>query len=251
MNKGILMWPFFIQIYIYSALENLALWAQSESCGSALFNVGGNSNNEITMITDDEILRDDFKKCVDFHGHICPGLAIGYRASRAALEWMDEKRARDEEMIATVETDACGTDAIQVLIGCTAGKGNLIQKDYGKHVYTIMGRNSGKGVRISLKAGTLDLSERHQELIQRIMTNEITERERKEFWNLHVQKAREILEKPLKDLFTIEPANIATPPKAMIEASIPCGKCGEPTMVSKLVDREGSIICRDCLEKEQ
>ena len=203
------------------------------------------------MKADKEMSSDYFKKCVDFHGHICPGLAIGYRASRAALEWMDETCAIDEEMIATVETDACGTDAIQVLIGCTAGKGNLIQKDYGKHVYTIMSRKSGKGVRISLKGGVIGLSKRHQELTQRMRTDEVTERERSEFWNLHVKKAREILEKPLKDIFTITSAKKDMPPKAVIQPSVPCGKCGEPTMVTKLVDKEGSRICRDCLEKEK
>ncbi|AFM24337.1 FmdE family protein [Desulfomonile tiedjei] len=27
-------------------------------------------------------LPQDFLKCVDFHGHVCPGLAIGYAAVR-------------------------------------------------------------------------------------------------------------------------------------------------------------------------
>lgn len=30
----------------------------------------------------DEIMqREDFKKTVDFHGHFCPGVAIGYRVA--------------------------------------------------------------------------------------------------------------------------------------------------------------------------
>ncbi len=28
---------------------------------------------------------EDFQQCVRFHGHVCPGLAIGYAAARAAL----------------------------------------------------------------------------------------------------------------------------------------------------------------------
>ncbi len=69
--------------------------------------------------------QDDFKKCLDFHGHLCPGLAIGYRAATGALEWLKENRSEDEELVAIVETDACGADAVQVLTGCTFGKGNL------------------------------------------------------------------------------------------------------------------------------
>jgi len=189
---------------------------------------------------------EDFKKCADFHGHICPGLAIGYRAAKAALDWLKENRAVDEEMVATVETDACGTDAVQVLTGCTLGKGNLIQKDYGKHVYTLVSRKSGEGVRVALKAGVLDLSERRQELVRKLSGGETTPDDRKEFWELHHQKSHEILGKPLKDLFTIKPAHIAVPPKAMIEPSKTCERCGEPTMVSKLTKIDGHYMCRDC-----
>ena len=41
-------------------------------------------------------------------------------------------RAADEEIVAVVETDMCGVDAIQFLTGCTFGKGNLIHRDWGK-----------------------------------------------------------------------------------------------------------------------
>ena len=32
---------------------------------------------------------DLWKKCVEFHGHECPGLAIGYRAAMAASEYFE------------------------------------------------------------------------------------------------------------------------------------------------------------------
>jgi len=67
---------------------------------------------------------DDFKRCVEFHGHICPGLSIGYRAALAGMDRLNEERAPDEEIVAIVETDACSADAVQVLTGCTFGKGS-------------------------------------------------------------------------------------------------------------------------------
>ena len=94
----------------------------------------------------------DFKRCAQFHGHVCPGLAIGYRAGRQ-LSWLQESRSPDEEIVTTVETNACGTDAIQVLTGCTLGKGNLLYRDLGKHAYTVFSRKTGNGVRIVLKPG--------------------------------------------------------------------------------------------------
>ncbi len=59
-----------------------------------------------------------------FHGHMCPGLAMGIRAAEVALTEIGP-HAEDEEVVAVVETDMCGVDAIQALTGCTFGKGNL------------------------------------------------------------------------------------------------------------------------------
>ena len=77
-----------------------------------------------------------YQEAVQFHGHSCPGLAMGFRMTKAALDHFSSERSVDEEMVAIVENDACGTDAVQFLSGCTFGKGNLIFKDYGKMVYT-------------------------------------------------------------------------------------------------------------------
>jgi formylmethanofuran dehydrogenase subunit E len=86
---------------------------------------------------------------MEFHGHWCPGLAIGIRAAEWALKEMG--KSPDEEIVAVVETDMCGVDAIQYLTGCTFGKGNLIHKDYGKNAFTFYRRRDGKAVRLVLR----------------------------------------------------------------------------------------------------
>ena len=91
-----------------------------------------------------------FNEVVEFHGHACPGLAVGYRMTREAMEYLNNNyRAEDEELVAIVENDACGTDAVQYLSGCTFGKGNFIFQDHGKMVYSFYFRKTGKAVRIS------------------------------------------------------------------------------------------------------
>jgi formylmethanofuran dehydrogenase subunit E len=67
----------------------------------------------------------DFRRCVEFHGHTCPGLAIGFQAARTLMEQLGVRKAPDEELVAIVETDACGADAIQVMTGCTFWEGEL------------------------------------------------------------------------------------------------------------------------------
>jgi len=91
-----------------------------------------------------------FEEVVAFHGHTCPGLAMGYRMTTAVLKLLCKIRAKDEELVAIVENDACGVDAVQCLSGCTFGKGNLIFKDYGKSAYTFFCRNSKKALRVVL-----------------------------------------------------------------------------------------------------
>ena len=51
-----------------------------------------------------------------------------------------------------MENDSCAVDAIQVVTGCTFGKGNLIFFDFGKQSYTFASRDSGEAVRVSMKS---------------------------------------------------------------------------------------------------
>ena len=82
-----------------------------------------------------------YEEIIQFHGHECPGLAIGYKMATAAMEALESLRAEDEDLVAIVENDACGVDALQCITGCTFGKGNLLFRDYGKQVYTIYSRS--------------------------------------------------------------------------------------------------------------
>ncbi len=102
-------------------------------------------------IPDEIQQRDDYKACASFHGHMCMGLTIGYLASKLAIKLLKEKRAVDEELICITETDACCCDAIQVLTGCTFGKGNLIYRDIGKMAFTFGSRSTGEGFRLVLR----------------------------------------------------------------------------------------------------
>lgn len=54
-----------------------------------------------------------YDEIVSFHGHECPGLAIGYRMALAALAALGAATAGDEELVAIVENDACGMHPLQ------------------------------------------------------------------------------------------------------------------------------------------
>ena len=123
----------------------------------------------------------DFQECARFHGHVCPGLAIGYAAVKAGSRLLELSAAEDEEIVAFVENDSCAVDAVQVLLGCTFGKGNLIFRDWGKQVFTFLDRGAARAARVSLK-GRLPHSDERHALKKRIDTGEATDAE-KQLWD--------------------------------------------------------------------
>ena len=101
----------------------------------------------------------DWEKCVAFHGHACGGLTIGFKAAQYAASLLGLTRSADEQVVCVAENDACGVDAIQALLGCTAGKGNLIFRVQGKQAFSFYERASGRSVRLVLRRG----ARRHDE----------------------------------------------------------------------------------------
>lgn len=177
-------------------------------------------------------IPEDLQKAVEFHGHLCPGLAIGYRASEAAMQEIGISRAYDEELVCVVENDSCSVDAVQFLTGCTFGKGNLVFKDHGKQVFTFAPRRRpGRAVRVSLKAGAIpppgedvDPAQRRQEALEKLISA------------------------PREELFYIDEVDFEHPEAARIHASILCENCGEPTMETRLVEMDGRRLCVPCSE---
>ena len=171
-------------------------------------------------------IEDLFDACVRFHGHPCPGLAIGLRMAADAMEALGARRAEDEQLVAVVENDACGVDALQIVTGCTFGKGNLIFRDVGKSVYTIFSRSTGRGVRVSFHGRGIP-GKRDADRSDRIDA---------------------ILDASSDDLMTIRPVFEPPPPRATIHGSVRCDCCGESVMETRVRSIGGQSLCIPCSE---
>ena len=90
-----------------------------------------------------------WEKAIAFHGHACPGLAIGVRAATEAIKRLNLSFSEDEEVVCVTENDACGVDGIQAILSCTAGKGNLKFRDTGKMAFSFFNRKSEKNSYVS------------------------------------------------------------------------------------------------------
>lgn len=193
--------------------------------------------------------KSEWERVVEFHGHACPGLAIGYRVAKVGLETLSSCRDEDEELVAIVENDACGVDAVMVLTGCTLGKGNLIYRDYGKWVFTFMTRSGGKAVRISVNGSVWPKDDVYRRLRSRVFAGEVHADERKAFYLRQQELIEHILHLPVEQLCKVEQLSADPPPRARIFESVECSLCGEPVAEVRARVRNGKIVCIPCTEE--
>jgi len=190
----------------------------------------------------------DFARCVQFHGHRCPGLAIGFQAAKTLMKRLGVRKAPDEELLAIVETDACGADAIQVMTGCTFGKGNFVFKNYGKHAFSLLDRHKGKGIRVCLLPNVFESDPEYLPLSEKVQSDEASAKETKRFGQLQQDRVQKILKADPESLFKIVKIPADTPAKARIVKSGICDLCGELTKVDLLHSRNGKRLCIPCAE---
>lgn len=164
-----------------------------------------------------------WEKAVEFHGHECPGLAIGYKACEAAMEKMGFTFSKDEEIVCVTENDACGVDAVQVITGCTFGKGNLIYRPTGKMAFSFFNRANGEKIRMILKP----------------FGEEMDRKERQEY----------ILNAKVDEIFNFSEPKFDLPEKARLFATVVCENCGESAPEHKIRINDGKKVCLDCFQE--
>lgn len=91
-----------------------------------------------------------WEEAVRFHGHECPGLAIGVKACEAIISKMNIKPKKDE-IICITENDTCPLDGIKYVFGCDYDKKNLFYKKSEELAFNIFNVNNNDSLRIIYK----------------------------------------------------------------------------------------------------
>jgi formylmethanofuran dehydrogenase subunit E len=197
-------------------------------------------------------MTEDLKSCVEFHGHICPGLIYGYRVAKEAMKLMDLNRSVDEEVVAICENDSCAVDALQVMLGTVAGKGNLIIKNFGKNAYTVLSRSKRQAYRFSRKTHydyTGKAKKEFDRLDASVAAGTASEDDRR---NLKRLKVDDLLARPFAGIFTTMEVPFDEPLYAPLAPAEPCAICGEMTMATKMMKlSDGRQFCIPCSEKSR
>lgn len=162
-------------------------------------------------------------KCVDFHGHQCGGLTIGYKAALYAIELLQLSFSDDEQVVCIAENDACGVDAVQVILGCSVGKGNLLFHMTGKQAFSFYKRSSGQSVRLVLRDKPAQIS-------------------KGESFAYYQQLAP-------KDMFDVKETKLPLPEEARHFTSYTCDCCGETTASNWMRIDGDKKYCLDCYQQ--
>jgi formylmethanofuran dehydrogenase subunit E len=195
----------------------------------------------------------DLTAVADFHGHLCGGLAFTYRVVGAALRELEISGDPGKHLIASSETvDACGIDTLQVVAGCTMGRGNLKVLDYGKHAFTFIDKRSGRAVRIvRSKDWSLDaIDPVAAGMRERVMKDQATDAEHAEFDRRMENVAAIVLKMPEEELFEIHSFSAEVPKKTKTFTQVECSCCGEMVTENRIVMSNGRSYCIPCNSKE-
>lgn len=186
----------------------------------------------------------DFQKVIAFHGHVCPGLATGYRLAKAALAALGYQDPEEGDLVTIAETDRCTIDPFQIILGCTIGKGKLYINNCGKQAFSVGCRKSSKAVRVIQLP--YNYTPENDALTRKVMSGQACDAEYKRYKADREQRIEEILVQPEAQLLRVDPIDLVLPEKETIYNSPCCEYCGEQVMEPWTRLRNGKTACMKC-----
>ncbi len=187
-----------------------------------------------------------------FHGHKCPAMPMGLRVGAAAMNKLGVQRAPDGQLVALVELGDdhcahCFADGIQMITGCTYGKGNNKQLNYGKWGVTLIDRASGRAVRVVPKTEAM-LANKQSDFFKNyrekgIPASQVPPR-------VVEPLIAKVMGAPEGLLLTIgEPVAHSLPKKVESFAGFVCDRCGEMTVEGYGRPLGEKKVCLPCYEQ--
>lgn len=176
----------------------------------------------------DELLAE----AVAFHGHLCPGQALGVRMAVAGCRALgiEEPKATGKRLVVFVEIDRCATDAIQSVTDCSLGKRTLKYLDYGKMASTFVDMNTEAAVRVVARDDARD----------RAASYAPDAPDGRQAQILAYQKM------PEGELLKLEAVTIEPGWLDRKRVRVPCELCGEGVNYGLESFSNGLILCRPC-----
>jgi len=201
------------------------------------------------MMTEAE-LKDWLQVGLKFHGHLCGGMPMGFKAGLAGLEALGVEREPDSELMALAESGehqlaGCWVDGIMLATGCTYGKGNVVKLFYGKWAYTLIDKRTNRAVRVAVKPEVMEKALEGPFIAARksgILPSKVDQKLARGLFETMAQTPIEKLV-DVSEVFEFE----WKPPKTTFEV-MRCEQCGELTVKRFMrVAEDGKRVCIPCV----
>lgn len=107
-----------------------------------------------------------WEQVIEFHGHTCPGIAIGYRIAVLAQKEMGIRATVDSELLVKAETRSCALDAFQIINKATIGRRALMIEDTHQPIYHFHFTGTQHILKITVNPALMEhLATAHQETL--------------------------------------------------------------------------------------
>ena len=161
-------------------------------------------------------------RCVEYHGHLCVGQALGVRLALKGMELVGTTDPK--QMIVFIENDRCIADAVQVVTGTRIGRRSAKLVPYGKMAVAMVNTQTAAAFRVSVRQ----------------MQPEIGHSE---------EAIRQVLQVPDIDLLTwkrirvpIKPEDLPGRPRRTVN----CARCGEKIFDGRDISSNEGPLCLAC-----
>jgi formylmethanofuran dehydrogenase subunit E len=193
-----------------------------------------------------------YKVGLALHGHKCPAMPLGLRAGEAAMQALGVQHAADGQLTALVEIDrnhcsTCFADGVQVVTGCTFGKGNISSLGYGKFALTLIDNRTGRSVRVVATPEAMRRSQESEFIKYRKNGTPASQVDAA----LVEPLIDQVLAEQTEVLFKVEPIKEVKLPPMLPHAfeTIICAECGEVTVERYARVKHGKNVCMACASK--
>lgn len=91
-----------------------------------------------------------WEETIKFHGHECPGIAMGFKICEAAMKKMGINPSKDE-IICIAENNTCPADAIRFILKCNEQNNKLSFNLSEDLAFSFLNKANGQTLKIQLK----------------------------------------------------------------------------------------------------
>jgi formylmethanofuran dehydrogenase subunit E len=190
------------------------------------------------------------KRVVDFHGHICPELAMGSKFCEFIQHLLDDKILEDNVFSILAENSTSALDAIQILLGVTVGNQRLMVMDYGKHNYTLYSQQQEQSWRFKMINLDFNDGEAFHSLEEKIINDKALLEDMLSFQQLIEARVQRIFALSPEQLFVIESTQCTRQAQESTSLYTICSVCGEQVLATRCVERREKVLCIPCFQKE-